>query len=665
MHRTKEYQIHSIRFKNDRLRYIQNELKILDELKGVTVDSLVQILDPDFLSDEIPETVIHVIESEVKVAPYISPRIQRMLEEQEAAREKRRRELEADDFRDRALDVMMDGVLEHKWEDEIKKSPKVPECIVKEKPGEDWTEIEERLVLEYEQEVERLKIERERYRRKLHEEQKLLQGMLDEEINKFNYGLCELLLEKLKFDMAIGHEEMKLLMLALYNFKRISYQREEIKIRLKMEQVKGHIEKLSHLQSELQDWIREIKTNYENLQLKDKTMEKTFKNQFNEQCPQAPADQAFKYFKRRPKLQMRLQITAPILLEVAKRVASKKIIHQVKLLPSECTEFLNGIDVLDQVSASTTGIDQASWQVLCKMRRIKIESEFKIKSLGLQLAEAESTLMAFMKETNNKRQLLQSMERQLIETKENRENDSVNRYVQIVLRRGLIEIRLTGSFTDYNDSILIHRSDVADINKIIQKAGRKKLMALSNGSFFRRRITLKEWEHKVLKLKVKDLREFVKTIEKCKITKEVQQWLKRKERGWSDDLGEDALKRQIENSINSQEKILSDLLKEITAFQSHIDLKRKEMKIYDKEIQTLNIDVSEKSFMRDVEFERDQIKSAKEKMSIIKERAKIVRTIQNQHSHLLQLTTLLELQRLKTFPTLTAKQTERYQRTYR
>jgi hypothetical protein len=176
---------------------------------------------------------------------------------------------------------------------------------------------------------------------------------------------------------------------------------------------------------------------------------------------------------------------------------------------------------------------------------------------------------------------------------------------------------------------------------------------------------LKEWEHKVLKLKVRDLEEFVKTIEKCKITKEVQQWLKKKERGWSDDLSEDALKRQIENSINSQEKILSDLLKEISVYQNHIDLKRKEMKIYDKEIQILNFDVSEKNIMRDGEFERDQVKAAKEKMSIILERAKIVRTIQNQHSHLLQLTTLLELQRLKTFPTLNAKQNERYQRTYR
>lgn len=173
---------------------------------------------------------------------------------------------------------------------------------------------------------------------------------------------------------------------------------------------------------------------------------------------------------------------------------------------------------------------------------------------------------------------------------------------------------------------------------------------------FRRKINHKEWEHRVLKLKVKDLKESVKTIEKVKITKEVQQWLKRKERGWSENLDEDTLQKQIENTINSQEKELADLYKEIQVLQNQIFQKKMEMKLYDKEIQLLNIDVSEKNVMRDVDFERDQLRSAKERMSVILDRARIVRTIQQQHSHLLQLSTILELQRLKTFPTLNVKQ---------
>lgn len=467
MHRTKEFQIHSIRFKNDRLRHIQSEMRILEDLKDLRQESLQQILDPDFQADETPDTVINVVESEVCVAPYISPSYKKMLEDQEAARERRRKELEADDFRDRALEVMMDGVLEHKWEDEIKKNPKMPECLIKNKPREDWTELEVRDVEEYYQKMKQVEAEREKYRRMLYEEQKLLQGMLDEEIQKFNFLLCGLTIDKLKMDMVVEQEEMKLLLTAQYNYRRMSYQKKEIEIRHNMEHVKAITETLGQLQTDLQDWIKDIKNNYENLQLKDKTLEKQFKANFNEACPGAPVDQAFKYFKRRPKLQMRAQITSPILLEVAKRVASKKLSHQIKLLPSECIDYLNGVDTLDQVASSTTGIDQTSWNILCKMRRIKIESEFKIKSLGLQLADAEATLTAYTKEIINKRNHFQSLERSLVELKENRENDSINRNVQLVLQRGLIEISLSGSFSDFNESILIHRSDVDDINNII------------------------------------------------------------------------------------------------------------------------------------------------------------------------------------------------------
>lgn len=467
MHRTKEFQIHSIRFKNNRLRHIQSEMRILDELKNLRLESLQQILDPDFTPEELPDTVVNVVESEVCVAPYVSPSYLKMLQEQEAAREKRRRELEADDFRDRALDVMMDGVLEHKWEDEIKKNPKEPDCLIKGKAQDDWTELEVRDVEEYHQKLKQVQGERDRYRKLLYEEQKLLQGMLDEEIQKFNFELCGLMMQKISMDMIVGQEEMKLLLMAQYNHRRTSYQKKDIVLRHKMEHVRAMIEVLTHLQGELQDWIRDIKTNYENLQVKDKTLEKQFKANFNEAAPGAPVDQAFKYFKRRPKLLMRAQITSPILLEVAKRVSSKKMSHQVKLLPSECIDYLQGVDTLDQVSSSTTGIDANSWQILCKMRRIKIESEFKIKSLGLQLADAEATHSAFSKETNNKRNYLQSVERSLVELKENRETDLINRYVQLVMQRGLIEIPLSGSFNDFHDSILIHRSDVDDINRII------------------------------------------------------------------------------------------------------------------------------------------------------------------------------------------------------
>lgn len=104
---------------------------------------------------------------------------------------------------------------------------------------------------------------------------------------------------------------------------------------------------------------------------------------------------------------------------------------------------------------------------------------------------------------------------------------------------------------------------------------------------------------------------------------------------------------------------------QVTLLDKKIDRKKKEIKDLDNRIQVLNIDVSEQNLMRDVDFEREEMRAAKERMMVIIERAKLVRHIQHQHSHLLQLSTLLELQRLKTYPTLTQTLGGRYQKTYR
>lgn len=106
-------------------------------------------------------------------------------------------------------------------------------------------------------------------------------------------------------------------------------------------------------------------------------------------------------------------------------------------------------------------------------------------------------------------------------------------------------------------------------------------------------------------------------------------------------------------------------MKEIANLDKKIEDKKSETKKLDHEIQMVNVEVSEQNIMRDVDYELEEMKAAKERMAMIKERAKLVRHIQQQHSQLLQMSTLLELQRLKTYPTLTQTVGGRYQRSYR
>lgn len=127
------------------------------------------------------------------------------------------------------------------------------------------------------------------------------------------------------------------------------------------------------------------------------------------------------------------------------------------------------------------------------------------------------------------------------------------------MKRGLIEVPMSGKTVDFDSCILIHRTDVDDINVIIKRAGAKKLKAMVNAAQFRRKIIAQEWDHKALRLKIRDLRDQIKMIEKCKITKEVQDWLKRKSMGTMEDLGQLALEREIENTIYTEEKMLIEM----------------------------------------------------------------------------------------------------------
>lgn len=116
--------------RNARLRVIQSELVIISKLLEIPQIQPEDIIDPRFEPDEIPDTIVKTENHEISVAPYLTPSMECLIAQEKAERERRQKELMADDFKDRALMVMMDGVLEHRWEDEIKKTPPVPHCLV-------------------------------------------------------------------------------------------------------------------------------------------------------------------------------------------------------------------------------------------------------------------------------------------------------------------------------------------------------------------------------------------------------------------------------------------------------------------------------------------------------------------------------------------------------
>ncbi|XP_052868126.1 cilia- and flagella-associated protein 43 [Anopheles cruzii] len=653
----KEEEMELVLKRNRRARHVQQELVLLARLMADRSKVEVSdIEDPRYEPDERPETIIHTEDTEVPAAPYISPSAEHLLELERQERERRQRELLADDFKDRALVVMMDGVLEHRWEDEIKKSLPLPQCLEIGKEPQHYNETDIREVKEYEEQSELLYQERLRYRRMLQDEGRELAASLDDQIKRFNTSVAKLMLEKIIVEAAIRQEEMRILRATLYNHSRLVYEANGERLREQIDQTAKYVDLITDMTNEFQEKAADYKNTYETLRTKDRLLDKQFKINFSDTAQSALVDQAYKIFKRRPKTQLRSIVTVSIFQDMAKRIVAKKTAgaHGNLLLPKECTDYLGHCETLDQPSNCPAGMDSSLWQTLIKMRRIKIESEFRLKSCELMLSDTEAAIGAFQREITNKRNILTAFEQALEQLQNERFEDATNRSVQLVMKRGWIEIEQSGRAIDFAKCVLVHRTDVEDINVIIKRAGAKKLNAMMNAALFRRKIIYQEWEHRALKLQLRDLRDQLATVEKCKITKEVQSWLKMKGMKRTEDLSQVALEKKIRSAVQNEEELLQELQISLEDIEQRIAAKRKENKHLDQQTRALNVDVTEQHLQRDTELEQTEQKATQDRMAAIVERARLVRLVQAQHTHILELGTMLELQRLKTYPTLTA-----------
>ena len=131
-----------------------------------------------------------MLQDEVKAKPYVSPSQQEILDRQVVEAERIRQLLLADDFRERALIKMMDGMLEIRWEDTIKIDVRKPACMLEKQP-EQYMPDDIVAVRKYKADVESLQQERDRYRRILETDYARINELLQGGIDKFDAKLNE------------------------------------------------------------------------------------------------------------------------------------------------------------------------------------------------------------------------------------------------------------------------------------------------------------------------------------------------------------------------------------------------------------------------------------------------------------------------------------------
>lgn len=286
-----------IRVKNERLRLIQRELNDLSRLSASRKKYQSSIVDPEFTIEEQPERITVVTDEEMSSRPFqiISERTQHSddLSDDEDLHEP----MFNCAFRDKCLQTMMAGVLEIRWEDEIKKTPTIPVALKARKDLRDYDEHDFRAVKEYEDKLKYLGEEREKYRNMLEMEKQQLETEYENMKRSFNSKLCALIDLKIEVEMAVNQENFKLLRNREFNRKRLDFNDKEGEIKALMLSIKKEISSLTNVIHEFDKKIQECKSISEIAETRDRQLDKQFKNNFAEVSSHAIVDQAFKFFK--------------------------------------------------------------------------------------------------------------------------------------------------------------------------------------------------------------------------------------------------------------------------------------------------------------------------------------------------------------------------------
>ncbi|XP_040418844.1 cilia- and flagella-associated protein 43 isoform X2 [Cygnus olor] len=500
--RQKEQEIARVKERNLRIQEILAQL-----------DLQAEVWEPGLTDDEIPEQVLTVQDSEIKVEKYLTPQ-EREKAEMLAKLGMERRLAALDNERLRALNDMMGGVLEIQKEDILKIDIPPPPFISK--PEHEWNDQEMKIFREYEEKVKELNEEKEKHRRALENEWKKLEASIQETTHNFDETVCKLFERKVNLEMVIYQEELKIVNLiysllldeemdtreaGLQHFF-MKKQKENVNITRTIQTTKRKIEFYSDA--------------YENAIAEDENLECGFRTDFAD-VPADLLDELFQLYKCRPRTPMRKMLPDSA-NPYGDRSASSEDYKDI------LTCLMEAMDELDKPEHMPDGLDPSIWEQFCQARRNKMESEQLVKWKALKLAEMQAFLQRRMDDDQKIKSDIEYISQELIWLQEEKIKFQLDLTFQFLLKQGQVELEST-EIPDYTDAIIINKSVVEELNCSIMAQGEKKIASMVERKDFSRGIFLLEWEHKKMRMQIEDLKQKARDIAMLPISKDRQLFL--------------------------------------------------------------------------------------------------------------------------------------------
>ncbi|XP_014105575.1 PREDICTED: cilia- and flagella-associated protein 43 [Pseudopodoces humilis] len=496
----KEQEIARVKERNLKIQEILEQLELQEE-----------VWEPVLTDDEMPERALTVQDSEIKAEKYMTQ------EEKEQAELLARLEMErrlaaTDDERLRALDDMMGGVLEIRREDILKMDIPPPSFISR--PEDLWTEEEKKVFEEYEKNVKELNEEKEDYRQFLRNEWNKLEASIKETTQNFDEIVRKLFEKKVKSEMVVYQEELKIanLIYTLLLDEELDTREaglHKFLMKKKKEKVKGARKVLTTKYG-----VEAYKGPYKDALHEEKILEHGFMKQFPD-VPSNLLEELFQLYEHRPETPR---------TETLLNTANPYVMGSPEDYQGALSLLMKAMDELDSPEHRPSGLDQSVWERFCLARRNKRKSEELVKWKSLALSEMQACLQRRVDENEKMKSELENTFQELTWLKEEKMKLQQNLTVQFLLKQGQVELEST-RIPDYSDAVLIDRSVVEELNCSIAAQGEKKITAMVEFKDFSKGIIQLEWEHKKMKMQIQDLKEKARDIVILPISKDCQLFL--------------------------------------------------------------------------------------------------------------------------------------------
>mmetsp|Transcript_66282 Transcript_66282/g.215662 ORF Transcript_66282/g.215662 Transcript_66282/m.215662 type:complete len:1692 (-) Transcript_66282:108-5183(-) len=582
-----------IKEKVARMKAILGELQITEEVP-----------EPELEDVEDADAVLAVKDREIKVEKWISPEEQAAIDEAKRKEEERLRKQRENDAGQRALNQMMGGTLKTKKDLSALEITLDKEPWMDEIPEEEMTEVQLAALQEFQAKEKALAEEQDKYRKQLGAELKRLKSEVQDLFHQFETVLKELHHQRFSHDAKFFCQELYCVRLQLALLQSVE---DGLVLTQSTKELEDARAKLADAEATLNEFS--AKVNNKRAKQDDRVkVEKdigsaaNFRQQFASSGLEPEAiGNLLQLFRKRRSPERRASAgnigTTAADLAAALQGGTAPEEDPYADLGTAAATAATGEQEDDMELECPDGIDDESFQRMLELRREKLAAEVEVQKGAAELQEMNSLLMHFESERNEADMGCKQLQGELEDHSQLMQREEFDIEILFKLKQGQVEVPQAAVVTDYSDAVVIDNEVVESRNRRILELGKDKTNTLETIKEFRKKLSLIQWEYKMLQFQTTDLEERTKDVHMLRVTKGLQSLLKGGEEG-RNKADADLLERKIEHLNSNSAQKEGAMKKQYSAASHATKLRKQENAMLEKKLHELQQNVIQREHIR-------------------------------------------------------------------